>query len=153
MIGGSPVQPEYYPGSYPVQPSYPAYQPSQQLSRQAGQPRKNLSTQQSPQVRMQAAEESVAAPRRALPPLEVPSPDRLGLGARNRIVEVDWTSVRNRLQAMSVTSFHLQKISGGYRFAVVVSTAGGERRKIECDGESDAEAIELALNRAERERR
>jgi hypothetical protein len=141
MIGGSSI----YPDTYPTQPTNPA--PQQQRSTgQYGLVR----TQTSPspvQFRAQAAEET--APTRALPPLQVPSADQFGLGAKNRVVEVDWTSVRRRLAALSVTSFHLQKLATGFRFAIVVPTADGSHRKFECDAATDAEAIEQVLNRAE----
>jgi hypothetical protein len=55
------------------------------------------------------------------------------------------------MQALEVYSFHLQKLEGGYRFTCVVPVAG-ERRKIEADGLSEAEAIDLALTRAESRR-
>ena len=97
---------------------------------------------------MQVADEAPA--RRILPPLEIPSPDRLGLGSRNRVVEVDWANVHRRLQALSVASFHLQKLSTGFRFTVVVTSPNGERSKLESESETDVDAIEQVLTRAER---
>ncbi len=133
MIGGSSI--EYQ--SYPIQ-QYPNYAP---------QPRANQnnlvrSTQTPPsmdRVRMQAAEEQ--APRRTLPPLAVPSADQFGLGAKNRVAEVDWSNVRRRLATLSVASFHVQKAPSGFRCTIVVPSGNGERRKIECEAETDADAI------------
>src|SRR5580700_7958560 len=103
MIGGSPIE---YPGSYTAQPyqTYPAQQ--QRPTAQNGLVRTTQTSPNMGQVRMQAAEEP--APRRALPPLPVPSADQFGLGAKNRAVGVDWSNVRRRLTALSVASFHLQ---------------------------------------------
>jgi|SRR5579871_6690430 len=143
MIGGSPVPPY----NYPAQPTYPAAQQQQRNQDQYGLVR----TQTSPspvQFRAQAAEEQ--APRRALPPLQVPSADQFGLGAKNRVAEVDWSSVRRRLASLSVTSFHLQKLATGFRFTIVVPGADGSHRKIEYDAATDADAIEQALSQGER---
>jgi hypothetical protein len=144
MIGGSPIQPQYYPSA----PAYPAYPSSAQQQRPASQSSLVRSTQTAPysaQVRMQAPEEPEL--RRQLPPLDVPSADRFGLGAKNRVVEVDWSNVRRRLTALSVASFHLQKLPTGFRFTIVVPT--GEHRKFECEAATDADAIEQALAQAE----
>jgi hypothetical protein len=149
MIGGSPIESPYYPSAYPVQPSYQTYPAQQQPS--ANRTSLVRSTQTAPnmgQFRMQAADEP--ASRRELPRLEVPSPDRFGLGAKNRIVEVDWTDVHRRLAVQSITSFHLQKLSNGFRFTIVVPTANGERHSITSESDTDADAIDQALNRAER---
>src|SRR5579871_6674697 len=143
MIGGSPVPPY----NYPAQPTYPAAQQQQRNQDQYGLVR----TQTSPspvQFRMQAAEEQ--APRRTLPPLAVPSADQFGLGAKNRVAEVDWSNVRRRLATLSVASFHVQKAPSGFRCTIVVPSGNGERRKIECEAETDADAIEQALAQAER---
>jgi len=145
MIGGSPIE---YPGSYPAQP-YPTYPGQQQRpTNQNALVRTTQTTPNMGQFRMQAAEEP--APRRALPPLPVPSADQFGLGAKNRIVDVDWSNVRRRLTGLSVTSFHLQKLPAGFRFTIVVPNSNGERHKIECESETDADAIEQALTSAER---
>jgi hypothetical protein len=81
-----------------------------------------------------------------LPPLEMPPPERFGLG-RAAVREVDWNIVSRRLEALNITKFHVQRVPGGFRFSCVLPGAPGVR--IEADGLTEAEAIELALNRAE----
>ena len=55
------------------------------------------------------------------------------------------------MEALTVSSFHLQKLDGGFRFTCVIPLAN-ERVKIEADGLTEAEAIDLALSRAESRR-
>ena len=141
MIGGPPVQ---YSSTIP-QPARPGILPQ----RRPAQTTKANQTQISGatgRVRLQGAEESEATQ-----PLRMPSPDELGVGPKSRAKDVDWSGVRDRMKALSVSSFHLQKLEGGYRFTCVVPVAG-ERRKIEADGLTEAEAIDLALSRAEARR-
>lgn len=150
MIGGQPVLP---PGYYPYQPvAQPTRQPILPR-RQAAPMARNGGTQQSAaqgKVRLQG-QDNEAATRPNLPPLPMPTPEELGLGAKsNRTGEVDWTGVRQRLERVSASSFHLQKVSTGFRFSCVVPNAAGERRRVEAEAASEAEAIDRALALAER---
>src|SRR5262249_31633324 len=97
-------------------------------------------------VRLQSDEQGTSTPS-----IHMPSPEQLGVGPKSRQVDVDWSAVRKRMDALTVSSFHLQKLEGGFRFTCVVPIAG-ERRKIEADGLTEAEAIDLALTRAESRR-
>lgn len=82
--------------------------------------------------------------------LRMPSPEELGLGAsKSHRDEVDWMKVRERVQALGLSSFHLQKLpEGGFRFVCLVPTKNGDHR-IQAESISEAEAIERALTQAE----
>jgi hypothetical protein len=144
VFGGQPIQPYY---------EMPVAQPQRaRILPQRREPASSAKTDQKPaagaaaQIRMQSDEAAQGAP-----PLRMPSPEQLGVGPKTRQAEVNWTTVRTRMESLSVSSFHLQKLEGGFRFTCVVPVAG-ERRKIEADGLTEAEAIDLALTRAESRR-
>jgi hypothetical protein len=82
--------------------------------------------------------------------LRMPSPEELGLGKSiSRRDEIDWIKVRERVQALGLSSFHLQKLAeGGFRFVCLVPTKAGDRR-VAFDSLSEAEAIDRALTQAE----
>src|SRR5690242_17549425 len=115
MIGGSPVQPYYE-----IPAAQPQRTPLLPLRRQPA-PTTQTNQQQTAagRVRMQSDEAALSAP-----PLRMPSPEQLGVGPKTRQAEVDWTAVRTRMTALSVSSFHLQKLEGGFRFTCVVPSAG-----------------------------
>ena len=77
----------------------------------------------------------------------MPPPEYFGLRAKSRAVEVDWLAVQRRLEALKITRFHLQRVPAGFRFTCVVP--GIPHVRIEADGTTEAEAIDLALSRAE----
>jgi hypothetical protein len=150
MIGGPPVSQGYPFNQYSTMPPQTA-RPGLLQRRPAattGSARVGQSETAggTGRVRAKADEEPTARPTLAL---EMPTPDQLGLGSRQRAAEVDWSAVRTRMESLAVVSFHLQKLTGGFRFTCVVPAAGSERRKIEADGLTEAEAIDLALTRAE----
>lgn len=146
MIGGQPVQPYYQP-----QPqSRPGLLP-QRRQQTAGTKANQPQTAGVARPRMQSDDAPELAKVNERPALQMPSPEQLGLGAKARSVEVDWSAVRSRMEALKVASFNLQKLEGGFRFICVVPI-NGERRKIEADGVNEAEAIDLALGRAEARR-
>ncbi len=145
MIGGSPVQPYYeLPQSQPTRPGILPQRRQQSANTKTNQTQTTAGA--TGRVRMQADD-----PSPSVPPLRMPSPEQLGVGPTTRATETDWTAVRKRMEALTVSSFHLQKLDGGFRFTCVVPVAG-ERRKIEADGLTEAEAIDLALTRAEARR-
>jgi len=98
--------------------------------------------------RLQGPEDPAARP--ALPPLEMPSPESMGRIAEPRAINVDWTDVRRRLDDLKATSFHLQKVAGGYRFSCIVPTSAGERRTVAGEARNEAAAINQALVQANR---
>ena len=94
---------------------------------------------------MQMDEAPGERPRAA--PIIMPSPDQLGLGAKAKSVEVNWDEVRDRMQRLKVTSFHLQKLSNGFRF--ICALPGGPGRQVQAEAATEAEAIQGALAKAE----
>ncbi len=77
----------------------------------------------------------------------MPAPEQLGLGANARPAPVDWEDVRRRMERLHVTSFHSQRIPGGFRFICVVP--GRPNREVQAEAASESEAIDQALTRAE----
>ena len=147
LIGGSPVQqPGFVPDNYTYQPA-PSVPAANARPRAAvGQARSNQPAANPGTVRLQRGEDAVAATTvRERPPIALPAPEELGLGSKR--AEVDWSGVRRRLDALSVATFHLQKVAGGVRFTCVVAK-GGERRKFEAEAQTDADAIDAALRQA-----
>ncbi|MCX7699807.1 MAG: HPF/RaiA family ribosome-associated protein [Gemmataceae bacterium] len=85
------------------------------------------------------------------PVLEMPPPEYFGLGRNSQPTEVDWLVVQRRLDALKITRFHMQRVPGGFRFTCVIPGSPGIR--IEADGLTESEAIDLALSRAESKQR
>jgi hypothetical protein len=69
-------------------------------------------------------------------------------GASSRI---DWTAVHRRFDLLGVTCLHLEKLpQGGCRFTCLLPTVQADRsHRIETQAASEAEAVHLALQRAE----
>src|SRR5436309_179113 len=105
MIGGSPVAPSgYVYEGYPVQQHHQTYPAPQLPPRQpASLAKANTPATGNGRYRGQIGEEPGAEVKRpaALAP-QMPAPDQLGLGAKQRIVDVDWSAVRRRMDALSV---------------------------------------------------
>jgi hypothetical protein len=101
---------------------------------------------------MQGEEDPRTAARASLPPLPLPSPEQFGLGQQGRRQEIDWADLRGKLEALSISSFHLQKIDGGFRFTCMVPAPNGKRNKVEAEAEFESDAIEQALTLAQRPR-
>jgi hypothetical protein len=111
---------------------------------------------QGPVFRGQSAEESEPAPRqRILPPapvaLVLPPPDKLGVTAAAPC-GADWADVHRRLEQLGALSFHQEKLTaGGCRIIVVMPTDRRDRaHQVEADAPTEAEAVGLALQRAEK---
>jgi len=123
--------------------------------RQRLQPSANNQAQasaQTPQARTSATvrgqnQEPDAIPARPQK-LDMPSPEALGI-QRSRNVEVDWNSVQRRLNRLSITSFHSEKLAnGGFRFCCLVPSLDRPQR-IEAEALYEADAIDQALRQAE----
>jgi hypothetical protein len=87
------------------------------------------------------------APLPALPP-----PEELGIGSpRPSGGEVDWNVVHRKLHDLGALSSQLQKMpEGGYRFTCLLPTRQPDRaQRIEAQGNSEGEAVRLALAKAE----
>jgi hypothetical protein len=68
---------------------------------------------------------------------------------------VDWNVTVTRLRALEAVGFHLDRLpEGGYRFTCWVPAAqAGRTSRVEAMAATEAEAVRLALERAERARR
>jgi hypothetical protein len=94
-----------------------------------------------------AAPEEPARPVR----LAMPTPERLGIGQpAPRPAGLDWPKVGRRLQELGATGCHLDpQAGGGYRFTCwLPGERPGVQRRIEASGATQAEAAQLALERA-----
>jgi hypothetical protein len=88
--------------------------------------------------------------------LRLPSPAELGLppaGADKVSADasVNWTEVHNRLDRLGALSFHQEKMpGGGCRITFLLPTGQPHRaHQIDAQAETAAEAVRLALERAE----
>lgn len=103
-----------------------------------------------PVVRAQSPEEPKAFTRPA--PLSMPSPEELGVSAgRRSAADADWTLARRRLNELGASCFQLEKLpGGGYRFVCLLPGSQSNRNhRVESEAASEAEAVRLALARAE----
>jgi hypothetical protein len=165
MFGGSPMMtsPAFMP-SMPVQ-SYPAprydYPP---MNRPAPPPRwqqpapsqqalAQPTTPRAPIFRAKAEDEPLpeAPPvveERRPEPLSLPSPEQLGVGHGP---SVDWADVHRRLEQLGALSFQQQKrLEGGFRITFMLPTDHNDRtQQIEAVAETEAQAVRLALEKAE----
>jgi hypothetical protein len=85
----------------------------------------------------------------------IPSPAQLGLtAARPRETELDWKATRRRLDELGAESFHLERLSpGGFRFSCWLTIGvDGKSQRVEGQGATEAEAVRVTLDRAERSR-
>lgn len=132
------------PGHYPnYPPARPAILP-QRRPAVATAPNRDKQPAMQGRFRLQGPDE--VALTRDLPPLEMPAPETfLRAAASKPAADVDWDAVRRRLEAAGAASCHLQKTPRGFRFSCAVPTANGQRRRLEAEAESEAEAIDAAL--------
>jgi hypothetical protein len=86
-------------------------------------------------------------------PLVIPTPEELGIVvpkpvARDRAQPevADWTATRAALDRLGAMAFTLEQAGMGYRFSCRLSAG----RLVEGRGATEAEAIRLALEQAER---
>ena len=78
----------------------------------------------------------------------MPAPELLGLGGKGEPRDVNWTVVRQRLERLQISSFHLQRISTGFRFSCAVP-GRGPIQQVSAEGANEADAIDSALAQAE----
>jgi hypothetical protein len=106
-----------------------------------------------PVVRAQAPDEPVPAAR-PVPTrptlLTLPSPEALGL-APGKEAATDWAAVHRRLDRVGATCFHVDKLpQGGYRVTCLMpGSTAGSLHHVESQAANEAEALQLALARAE----
>ncbi len=95
------------------------------------------------------------APPVTRPParLAIPSPQQLGIAPAggSTTAAVDWNAARHRLDRLGAVYFHVEKLdAGGYRFTCLLPTAQrGHTHRVETVAATEAEAVHLALARAE----
>jgi hypothetical protein len=83
----------------------------------------------------------------------LPPPEELGvtLARKKATSALDWSAIHRRLGQLGPNDFRLDRLpEGGYRATLLLPT-GQENRKhhIEAPGQTEAEAVCLALDRAE----
>jgi hypothetical protein len=101
------------------------------------------------------AEASVAPPR---PALAMPSPAQLGLTMTQPVLpaaageSLDWNAALQQVNHLGATNFNLVKLSpDSYQVSLMLPTGEkGLSQQIEAMAHSQAEAVRLALDRAER---
>lgn len=108
-----------------------------------------------PETSAPAAATPPAAAAVAPAPLSMPSPDQLGITTATATpapaVDVDWTAARQRLTRLGAVSFNLDQLpQGACRFTCFLPTDQvGRTHRVEAAAASEAEAIRLALGKAE----
>jgi hypothetical protein len=87
----------------------------------------------------------------------MPSPEELGLlvhapAAAPIAASLDWNAAHQEVHRLGATNFNLSRLpQGGFQATLVLPTADPSRQQhIEASAGSEAEAVRLALERAER---
>lgn len=83
----------------------------------------------------------------------MPTPEELGVSCGPTDGSaLDWTIARRRLDSLGAACFQLEKLSsGGYRFTCLLLTGQPNRtHRVEAQAATEAEAVRLVLERAER---
>lgn len=138
--------------------------PTEALPRAAASPSEPLvTTPPQPIVRGVAGEEETPAPVAVRPApmapdsVVLPSPEELGVAPAvlaQPLAPVDWNVVRQRLQRLGALSFHVQQLDRNYRVVFELPTGHNDRTHlVEAVAASEAQAVMLALQRAEQWRR
>jgi hypothetical protein len=100
-----------------------------------------------PRIRMQAPEEPAAAIQR---PLEMPPPEAFGL-APKAPANVNWNAARSRLQQLGASAFRIDPVGDSFRVRILLPTnQSGGLHEVETTADSQAAAVDLALEQAER---
>lgn len=169
MFGRAPmmVQPTFapefpvlpYPPQQPVSPAPPmpsqptAWQPAANPGwRQQPAPLMAQQPPPRPTIRAQAPDDPPPEPVESRPtPLQMPSPEQLGVADRHAEGGLDWTAAHRRLDLLGAVCFHSEKLAqGGCRFTCVLpTTEPGRQHRVEVEAASEAAAVGLALDKAE----
>ena len=158
MIGGAPMMtpfaPAYPPGSYPaLGATYPRqpYEAPPAVWQAPASGGTAWAQQQAPRpiFRGKGADEPAAPLQAAVARLSMPSPDQLGVSRPNG-ADTDWTTVKQRLDRLSPSYVHMDRVQGGYRFTCLLPTTKADRtHRVEALAATEAEAVRLALNKCE----
>lgn len=108
-----------------------------------------------PRFRAQGPDEQPASPANRPPDstlvLAMPSPEQLGVAAATGASNSNWEEFHQRLDRLGAASIHREKLSdGGCRLICLFPITHTERsHRIEAAARSEAEAMRLALEKAE----
>ena len=179
MFGGPPIMSA--PVFFPDAPSYPAprydYPPAPRAAPQAvwqqPAPQEQVpavpAVPRAPIVRAKSDDEPLPEPvreqrpaveERRPEPLNLPSPEELGVGCGcshcrcepcHCQAPVDWAEVHRRLDQLGALSFHQQKLlEGGYRVSFALPGSRSDRmHQVEATAPTEAQAVHLALQKAQ----
>jgi hypothetical protein len=143
MFGRAPTPPPFLPAAPPAAaPSY-NYNPAPPAA-QPQTPR--------PIVRGVAPEEPPPPPPPPTP-LNVPSPEQLGVAAAKPATSavLDWSTAHARLDHLGATCFHLEKLAdGGCSASCLLPAQQGHSQQFEARGRNTDEAVRLVLDEAEK---
>jgi hypothetical protein len=162
MIGGPPMMMPQMPQQFPQQfPTMPAMQPPQFPTGQA-MPRPApaapmMASGPAPQPRaVRGVPADEPAPEVRPTRLAIPAPEQMGISASavaaSAETPVDWAAIHRRLDSLGITCFHIERESAGWRVVCLQSCCctPGKHHRIEAQGSSQGEAVQLALEQAER---
>jgi hypothetical protein len=81
----------------------------------------------------------------------MPAPDHFGLTASWSAAPLDWNSAMQQARKLGATDFHLSRLSqGGYQVSLLLpADATGQARRVEARADTETEAVQAALQRAE----
>lgn len=86
-------------------------------------------------------------------PLALPSPAALGITASRPVataVALDWNAVHARLERLGAVRFQSDRLpQGGYRVTFVLPSGAAGTQQVEGIAATQADAVQLALRRAE----
>jgi hypothetical protein len=147
MFGGPPI-------TYAQPYSQPIYAPTAQqyVARPPAPPSGGQRSAPQTLVRGQRPDDPPASERRPepRPSLALPAPEQLGIRTAVAPPETDWNAVHRRLHELGSTAFQSRQTADGFVISFLLPTAeAGRNQRIEAQAATEAEAIRLALSRAD----
>lgn len=103
-----------------------------------------------PKIRMQMDEPERLLASSTRSKMVMPSPEELGLASRSRsaAAPMDWTAIRQRLDALGISGFQLQRLpNGSFRFSCELPTGQGAM-PIRGEAPTEEGAVQQVLNQA-----
>lgn len=158
MFPGRMPQPIYLPGGTPMPHAQPFQHPQAPaqfrptVPTSAGMAMGSIPAPAAPKFRAQAPDPVPMPPAR----LALPSPESLGIGARNNAfaassaaVPLDWNQTHQRLKDLGAVGFHLDRVGAQVRVTFWLPTAEpGRTQLVESTAVSESEAVNAALHQA-----
>ncbi len=149
MFGGPPItysQPIYGAPPY-TPPAQPYAPPRQQASASSGQRSAPPTIVRGARPDDPPASERRPEPR---PKLDLPPPEQLGIRTAAAAPETDWNAIHRRLRELGSTAFQSRQTADGVLITFLLPTSeAGRQQRIEAQAATEAEAIRLALARAD----